>query len=524
MLTPHRLRRLVATLSLALVCIATQAPAFARTQDANLIRLNAAATADAPAAVRGEMLLANDGNIYFMSSVGPTGGGIGRLAPDGAITTLHAFASRDEGALPYAGVMQASNGDLYGTTYLGGADGAGTIFRVSLTGTYTVLRSLGNAKTDAALPYTGLVQASDGNLYGTTLRGGNNDKGTIFRINLTGSEFAIIHHFNGSDGENPEGTLIVGADGDLYGTTLQGGSSNRGTIYRINIGGTLTSLYSFPSLSAFSGGVAINATGANPRARLLLAADGNYYGTAYQGGPTGWGTVFRMTPAGVVSVVHSFAGPGKGGVYPLAGVVQGADGSLYGTTYGNSDTGGFDLGSAWRIDSAGQFSLLHGFMNLGPDGANPYAGLVLANNNIYGVGYVGGLFKLDLGSNGVLPIEISVSPTEIPYDITGGHPATITWSAPGAATCSKLGVWTNGDTTTTGTLTVAPTVPGIYTYALSCTDGAGVARLAYTALSVTAPLLESVDGGGGTGALSIPLLLLLAGLLLSKHSREIFRA
>jgi hypothetical protein len=231
-----------------------------------------------------------------------------------------------------------------------------------------------------------------------------------------------------------------------------------------------------------------------------------------------------MTPAGVVSVVHSFAGPGEGGVYPLAGVVQGADGSLYGTTYGNSDQGGFDLGSAWRIDSSGQFSLLHGFMNLGPDGSSPHAGLVLANNAIYGASYVGGLFKLDLGSNGVLPVEISVSPTEIPQDITAGHPAVITWSSPAAASCTKLGAWTAGDTTITGTQTVTPTVPGIYTYGLSCTDGAGVARLAYTALTVTAPPLESVDGGGGTGALSISLLLLLAGLLLSKHSREIFRA
>ncbi len=531
MLTPHRLRRLVASFSLALVCLVTHASAFARTEDANFVRLTPAIAADAPAAVRGDLLLANDGNIYYMSSIGTTRGFVGKLTPDGTFSTLHAFADADEGASPFAGVMQASNGDLYGTTYLGGTEGAGTVFRVTLGGQYTVLRSLGASKTDAALPYTGLVQAGDGKIYGTTLRGGNNDKGTIFRMGVAGDNFEIIHHFDGSDGENPEGTLIVGAGGELYGTTLQGGAANRGTIYRINTTSTiLTSLYSFPSLSAFSGGVAINATGANPRAKLLLAADGNYYGTAYQGGPAGYGTVFRMTPAGVVSVVYSFAGPAKGGVYPLAGVVQDAAGNFYGTTNGNTDQGGIDLGSAWRISSTGQFSLLHAFIDLAADGLKPYAGLLLANGSIYGVSSTDGLlgtgsiFKLDVGSNGVLPVELAVSPTELTAEFLVGVNATITWSSTGAATCTKSGAWAAGDTTTSGTQTVTLSAPGIYTYVLSCTDGAGVVRNAYTVLTVKAPPLEPVDGGGGAGALSVPLLLLLAVLLFRRNSREIFTA
>ena len=136
-----------------------------------------------------------------------------------------------------------------------------------------------------------------------------------------------------SDGENPEGALIVGADGDLYGTTLQGGGGNRGTIFTHLHQRHLTALYSFPSLGAFnSQGLAINATGANPRAGLLLAADGNYYGTAYQGGTDGYGTVFRMTPAGAVTVVHAFTGPSFGGAFPLSAVMQDAAGNLYGTT------------------------------------------------------------------------------------------------------------------------------------------------------------------------------------------------
>ncbi len=520
----NRLRHPVAASVLALVCAVTHAQVFARSQEANLIRVNTNVDDDKPNAVRGDLLRASDGNIYFASSKGGIGYGfIGKVAPDGTITTVYSFPdTEDTPVQPYGGLIQANDGNLYGTAFLGGATGGGAVFRLTLAGQYTLLHSFGSAGTnaaDASLPYTALVQANDGNLYGTTLRGGANDKGTIFRLALDGTNFSFVHHFNGGNGENPEGQLIVGADGELYGTTLQGGSDNRGVIYRISTSGTFTLLYSFPSLSAFNTyGVAINATGANPRAGLLLAADGNYYGTAYQGGPGGFGSVFRMTPTGTVSVAHSFEGATLDGAYPLAGVTQDPAGNLYGTTLRG---GHQDLGTAWRINTSGQFSLLHGFVDLGADGYAPYGRLLLANDSIYGASFSdatlneGTLFKLDLGSNGALPVEISVSPTEV----VRGNPATITWSSPTAATCTSTGAW-NNDSLASGTKQVTPTVPGIYIYVLTCTDGAGVVRHAFATLIVTLPELDPVDGGGGAGASSMSLLLLLAVLLFRKNFRE----
>jgi uncharacterized repeat protein (TIGR03803 family) len=519
------MRRFAASLAPLLLCLGAVSPAVhARTQDANVtpvVSFGTSTVTDKPAAQRGDMLLANDGNIYFVSSAGGKGlGAIGRLAPDGTLGVLYAFANSDEGVSSYASLIQGTDGNLYGTTFLGGTESGGVVFKVTLSGTYTVLRSFGQSKRDAVLPYAGLAQASDGNLYGTTLRGGAADKGTIFRISTTG-DFAIIHEFAGGDGDNPEGTLIVGADGNLYGTTLQGGADGRGAVFKITTSGTYTLLYSFPSLGAFnSNGIATNTTGANPRAGLLLGADGNYYGTAYQGGANGYGTVFRMTPAGAVTVMHAFTGPSFGGAFPLGRVTQDAAGNFYGTT----QLGGYvNKGTVWRIDTNGLFSMLHGMVDVGVDGSQLYASVLVTGNGLYGVSYSdliagsGYIFKIDTGTAGVLPIEISLSPTEI----TTGSSTTITWSSPGATVCAASGVWTGTTVTTSGTLSVTPASAGIYTYGLSCTDGAGVVRYGYTAVTVKAPPTEPVDGGGGAGAMTLPLLLLLAALLARKYFKEI---
>lgn len=514
------LRRLAAALVPCLLAIPASGQTLPRTLDANLISfvpLAVTTISEPPTGIRGNMIRANDGNFYVVSSTGGNGRGvIAKIAPDGTLSVLHAMASNDEGYSAFTGVIQASDGNLYGTTYLGGNQGGGVIYKVTLDGTYTVLRNLGQDKQDAVLPYAGLMQAPDGNLYGTTLRGGTNDKGTVFRVS-TGGDFSILHSFDGQNGENPEGALVLGADGSLYGTTLQGGSGNRGVVFKITTTGTLTALYSFPSLSAFnSQGQATNATGANPRAGLLLAADGNFYGTAYQGGTAGFGTVYRMTPAGAVNVVHTFTGPSFGGAFPLSEVTQDAAGNLYGTT----EFGGFiNQGAAWRISPAGQFRLLHAFTGGALDGYKPYANLLVAGSDIYGVSFAdstagaGALFKLDQGVNGVLPVELSVSVTAIAY----GGSATLTWSSPTAASCATSGDWADA-VGISGTLSVTPASVGIYNYRLTCTDGAGVVRTAFAALQVNAPALQSVDAGssGGGGALSVPALLLLGALALRK--------
>lgn len=519
--SPSCMRRFAAALIPCLLALPAFSQTLPRTEYANLISfvpLAVTAVTEPPTAVRGNMIRANDGNFYVVSSTGGTGRGtIAKIAPDGTLSVLHAMATNDEGYSPYAGVIQGSDGNLYGTTYLGGNKGGGVVYKVALDGTYTVLANLGQNKQDAVLPYAGLMQAPDGNLYGTTLRGGTSDKGTVFRVSTTGGDFAIVHSFNGQDGENPEGALVVGADGNFYGTTLQGGDGNRGTVFKITPSGTLTTLYSFPGLGAFnSAGQAVNTTGANPRAKLLLAADGNFYGTAYQGGAAGFGTVFRMTPTGAVSVVHAFTGPSFGAAFPLADVTQDAAGNLYGTT----EFGGYlNQGAAWRIDTTGKFSLLHAFGGGTLDGYKPYANLLVQGSDLYGVTFAdsiagaGAVFKLDQGTATALPVDLFVSSTAIAF----GASATLTWSSPTAASCAAGGAWT--DTVgTSGSLSVTPTAVGIYTYTLTCTDGAGVARVATAALQVNAPALQPVDAGGsgGGGALSIPALLLLGALALRR--------
>jgi uncharacterized repeat protein (TIGR03803 family) len=517
-----RWRPLAPLLAILATLLIGQGSAFARTQDSNVVplaQLSINPLQDAPRSPRGNLIMATDGNFYFTSTAGGTDniGAVGRMTPGGLVTTLHSFVRTNTmGNTPFAGVIQASDGNLYGTTYFG-TDGGGSVFRLTLAGVFTTLKSFGTNKEDEFFPYTGLVQGPDGHLYGTTLRGGLNDKGTIYRITLDGGTFTRLHDFNGDDGENPEGALVVGPDGNLYGTTLQGGSGSRGTVYRLTTAGVLTSLYSFPSLSEFStAGIAINETGANPRTALLLAADGNLYGTTYQGGPNGYGTVFRITPAGTLNVFHAFTGPSLGSGYPLAGLTQDVAGNFYGTT---ERSGGLNRGTAYRLSSTGQFSLLHGFTNSVFDGSVPYVSLLPFNGELYGSSFSdgtansGALFKLDVGDGVTLPVEITVSPMVV--DLGGS--ATLTWSSPTATSCVTAGAWT--DTVgVQGSLVVTPAFPAIYNYALSCTDTAGVLRFAYATLQVRAPPSQPVDGGvsGGGGALSLTLLLLLGGGLVRK--------
>jgi len=249
---------------------------------------------------------------------------------------LYSFTGGGDGSNPNAGLVQASDGNLYGTTYNGGTIGVGTVFRITTNGAYTSLYSFsGNVYggTDGGNPYYGsLVQASDGNLYGTTEEGGTNGDGTVFQITTNGAEAVLYSFTGGNDGRYAFGGLVQASDGNLYGTTGNGGTNGYGTVFRMTINGALTSLYSF------TGGN----DGGNPLAGLVQASDGNLYGTTFYGGNTnlngyGYGTVFRITTNGVETVLYSFTGEGDGG-NPVAGLVQASDGKLYGTTeYGGTN-------------------------------------------------------------------------------------------------------------------------------------------------------------------------------------------
>jgi uncharacterized repeat protein (TIGR03803 family) len=210
-----------------------------------------------------------------------------KVAPDGSTKVLHSFGSDGDGLFSWTGLLMVS-GVLYGTTVGGGRDGSGTVFSMSKTGSESVLYSFVAGGNDGDSPQGELIRDRSGFLYGTTFYGGDNNQGTIFRIALDGSE-TVLHSFGSYDGESPSGSLLLDKDGNLYGTTVYGGSGTQcgsgrgcGTVFRLAADGALTTLYEF------SGGV----DGSNPSGGLTKAGSKGFYGTTSAGGASGNGTVF----------------------------------------------------------------------------------------------------------------------------------------------------------------------------------------------------------------------------------------
>jgi uncharacterized repeat protein (TIGR03803 family) len=317
-------------------------------------------------------VLAGDGNYYGMTySGGSHGAGtVYRVTPAGAETVIYSFAGGpNDGANPYGELVQASDGNLYGMTSAGGASGFGTTFKVTLLGAEAVLHSFAGAPADGNHTLAGLVQAGDGNLYGTTQLGGNSNQGTVFKMTLAGA-VSLLYSFSGASSTDPaipDSTLIVGNDGNLYGTAIGGGTTGNGVVFEITRDGTFTTLYSF------SGGTS---DGATPEAKLLLASDGNFYGTAPNGGTDSAGVVFKVTPTGQETVLHSFGRAPGDGASPQGNLIEGSDGNLFGTTY----TGGANnYGTVYRITPAGVETVLFSFGGAA-DGQWLWSGLVETPN------------------------------------------------------------------------------------------------------------------------------------------------
>ena len=276
----------------------------------------------------GSLLLATDGNFYGTTQVG--GGGVGggglgnvfRITPGGVLATFFVFGMPGVGGGPYAGVIQGTDGNFYGTTFYYGYGGGGAAFQLTPAGVEKTLHSFAflGGPANGANPSAPLMQAGDGTLYGTTTAGGIGGQGEIYRINLAGSSKgeAQVYSFSGPDGANPYAGLVQASDGNLYGTTYNGGANGKGTIFKLTAG-TLTTLHSFNSTD-----------GAYPYAALIQATDGNLYGTTSSGGASGYGTVFQITPGGMLTNLHSF--DSTDGANPNGGLTQATDGNLYGVT------------------------------------------------------------------------------------------------------------------------------------------------------------------------------------------------
>jgi uncharacterized repeat protein (TIGR03803 family) len=299
-------------------------------------------------------------------------GTIFEVRPAGGLTSLYSFCTRGDcadGIHPVAPLVRAIDGSLYGTTSAGGGNclgdlrienGCGTIFKITPTGTLTTLYTF-CSKTgcaDGANPSAGLVQASDGNFYGTTYHGGAGANcasfggcGTAFKFTPAGTLttlYSFCTESNCADGVNPSSALVQASDGNFYGTTYYGGVCYPycgGTVFKMTAAGALTTLYSFCSRARCM-------DGETPYASLIQAIDGNFYGTTEQGGNDySAGTVFRITPAGKLTTLHTFCSQNppscSDGLYPVASLTQDTNGNLYGTTE-SEGTGGdgvvFSLG------------------------------------------------------------------------------------------------------------------------------------------------------------------------------------
>ena len=287
-----------------------------------------------PAAV---LVEAGDGSFYGTTQYGGGGnincsqgcGTIFKVTSEGVLTTLYSF-DYTGGAYPQAGLMLSSDGNYYGTTSYGGrAGGWGTVFQVTPGGMLTTLHSF--SQTDGAVSYAALVQATDGNFYGTTSSGGSNSEGTVFQITPAGV-LATIHSFSGADGAVPLSVLVQGSDGNLYGTTYSGGYGY-GTVFKVSLSGMFTTLHNFTY-----------SEGTDGRAGLMQASDGKFYGTTEAISSAG-GTIFEITYDGTLTVLHNLS-YSDGGL-PYAAPVQASDGKLYGTT---TDGGANQLGTFYSLE------------------------------------------------------------------------------------------------------------------------------------------------------------------------------
>jgi len=456
----------------------------------------------------------SDGNLYgvtyasgFLSPRGTSGyGSAFKITPSGNFTLLHTFAGgTSDGWNPEGSLVEGSDGNFYGvTTKLGSNEG--TVYRMTPSGQVTVLHIFTGGTSDGEDPLASLIQGSDGNFYGTTEYGGTSGYGTVYRITPSGSftllySFPVITTSDGSftgEGSLPSGSLVEGSDGNFYGMTPFGGANGWGTVYQLTPSGGFTLLHSFARVAG---------DGMYGFGSLVQGSDGNLYGMTFEGGsaPGEQGTVFRITPSGSFTLLHSFSGGTADGSGPYGSLIEGSDGNFYGTTeYGGPNTDGYDtgFGTVFQMTPSGTITLLHGFMNgTTTDGQQPLGNLVQGNDgNLYGMTSRGGasadgtIFKLD--GSPALPGQVSVT---VPASVTHGKPFTLGYANVNAANTAGVAVaapttqqmcvatnylssdstdtpvdttgWVGAKTaamTVTDVSLTAPATAGTYTYALTC--------------------------------------------------------
>ena len=455
------------------------------------------------------LIQASNGNFYGITSGGGANGEgtIFQITSTGRLTTLYSFCSQSnctDGSNP-VGLIQATDGNFYGTTQEGGNGSScthgpcGTVFKVTAAGILTTLYSFCSQPgcTDGAGPAAGLIQATDGNFYGTTAEGGTYgtgsvNSGTVFEI-TPGGTLTTLFSFDGTDGGWVTAGLIQGTDGNLYGTTNVGGAGSveygAGTVFKITPGGALTTLYSFCLETGCP-------DGSNPGG-LIKATEGNFYGTTGFGTSNGAGTVFKITAEGALTTLHNFcslpncadgAGPDN--------LSQGQDGNFYGTTNVGPVT---PHGTIFELTPAGTLTTLYKFCllrNCG-DGAFPSALVQATDGNFYGITARGGASSSEsFQGNGTVftfgPPAVRLSSTSLNWgqgqplgETSGPQTVILTNTSPitleisnvstlgsFAVSSSTCGPTLVGDQKCKASITFTPTVLGEQTGTLTFTNSA----------------------------------------------------
>ena len=344
--------------------------------------------------------------VFSITLVGPSTGEAANL------TTLASFnGTNGSGPVNIGSLIADADGNLYGTTKFGGnlslnnGQGYGTVFEVAAgTNTITTLATFDG--TNGSLPYAGLVADGDGNLYGTTIQGGTSDIGTVFKVAVGTHELTTLYSFTGGmDGSLPIANLITDGVGNLYGTTTQGGTNNNGTVFKVTVATReLTTLHSF------TGGM----DGSSPNAGLIADGAGNLYGTTFQGGENNIGTVFEIA-VGTNQLTTLVDFNGENGAYPASSLTLDSVGNLYGTT---ANGGVNNDGTVFKI-AVGTHQFITLAMFGEPNGREPVGGLTAdASGNIYGTTYQGG--SSDVGTAFEIVSGTEVVKTLVTFDGTNG--------------------------------------------------------------------------------------------------------
>lgn len=372
------MKKLACLLETVLLCAVGAGAALGQTYTV-LYNLGSATGDPAFPQQAGTIAQGRDGNLYSTANGGAINdqGAAFKITPSGSFTVIHSFQSA-EGVAPSGGLTLGTDGNFYGTTSGGGFQ-KGTVFKMTSGGSLTTLYSF-TGGNDGQNPLAAPIQGTDGNFYGTTSNAGNGFLGSVYKITPSGT-FTTLKTLDFSSGGAPQAPLVQATNGIFYSTTEAGASTNDGDVFKITASGVFTDVFTFDATH-----------GANPFAPLIQGNDGNFYGTTANGGANSSGEVFKMTPGGVITVLHSFTAAGDG-AYVRAGLVQASDGNLYGATA--QATGNSGCGTLFRISPSGQnFATLFTFPSDGSMGCNPYVTLTQHTNGIlYG--------DTDLGGNTV---------------------------------------------------------------------------------------------------------------------------